>query len=208
MITAFSRPGDLVVIPEPGTGTLAVTAATAGRRALALAATPSQRHALAHRLDHDLSRACRRLARLRPGGPASLLQAASPETGQAALVITAACATPGCPPPASGSPPPVGGAVQSGPGELYAACQRVLAPGGVLVVITNAARAPGHPGELIASARAAGLVYIQHIIAVHAFIRASHLITPVDAQPGMQPGPARNLPIHTDLLVLTHGARP
>ena len=61
---------------------------------------------------------------------------------------------------------------------LYAACQRVLRPGGVLVVIT--ACTPGRPGwadpgEAIACARAAGLIYAQHIIALHAPIRGSRL---------------------------------
>ena len=209
VVTAFSRPGVLVVIPGPGTGTLAVAAAAAGRRVLALAASPGQRRALAQRLGRDLPRACRPLARLRPGGPAGLLQAASPYAGQAGLAVITACATPGCPPPdpGSGTPATAGAAAQPGPGELYVACQRVLAPGGVLVVITNAARQPGHPGELIAAARAAGFTYTQHIIAVHASIRASRL-TPGPTSPpstGPQPGAARHLPAHTDLLVFTEG---
>jgi hypothetical protein len=209
VITAFSRPGGLVVIPGPGTGTLAVTAAAAGRHVLALAAGPSQRHALAHRLGRDLPRACRPLARLQPGGPASLLRAASPYAGQAGLVVITACATPRCPSPepASGTPATAGDAAQTGPGELYAACQRVLAPDGVLVVITNAARQPGHPGELIAAARAAGFTYTQHIIAVHASIRASRLAAGLTSPPstGAQPGTARHLPAHTDLLVFSEG---
>jgi hypothetical protein len=193
VITAFSRPGDLVVIPEPGTGTLVVAAAAAGRRALALAPATGHRQDLAARLDHDLGPACRPLARLSPGGLRHLLHAASPDTSQATLALTAACATPGCPP--SGADP----------GLLYAACQRVLAPGGLLVIITSAARQPGHPGELIAHARAAGLVYTQHIIAVHARIRGSHLITAIPGPSGPAAGPARHVPIHTDLLVFTEG---
>jgi hypothetical protein len=208
VITAFSRPGDLVVIPEPGTGTLVVAAAAAARRALGLAATPRHRQDLAARLDHDLGPAHRPLARLRPGGPQYLLHAATPETGQATLVITTACAIAGCPPPApdGGAASPAAGAPGTDPGLLYAACQRVLAPGGLLVIITSAARQPGHPGELIACARAAGLVYTQHVIAVHAHIRGSHLITALPApHPGPAAGAARHLPIHTDLLVFTPG---
>jgi modification methylase len=209
VITAFSRPGDLVVIPEPGTGALVVAAAAAARRALGLAAAGHCQD-LAARLDHDLGPACRPLAALRPGGPQRLLHAASPETGQAALVITTACATPGCPPPAPGGAAGPAAAPGAEPGVLYAACQRVLAPGGLLVIITSAARQPGHPGELIAHARAAGLIYTQHIIAVHARIRGGHLITAVPAlPPGPPEGPARHLPIHTDLLVFAQeGSRP
>ena len=140
-----------------------------------------------------------------PAAPPGCCGPASPYAGQAGLVITTTCATPGCPPPdpASGTPATAGEATRPGPGELYAACERVLAPGGVLVVITNAARQPGHPGELIAAARAAGFTYTQHIIAVHASIRASRLLTAEPGQPGPLLGPARHLPIHTDLLVFT-----
>jgi hypothetical protein len=206
VITAFSRPGDLVVIPEPGTGTLLVAAAAAGRRTLGLVPATGHRHDLATRLDHDLGPACRALARLSPGGPRHLLHAASLDTGQATLAITVACATPGCPPPggAAGASPDRA-APGADPGLLYAACQRVLAPGGLLVIITNAACQPGHPGGLIAHARAAGLVYTQHIIAVHARIRGSHLITALAGPPGPAAGPARHVPIHTDLLVFTEG---
>lgn len=57
VITAFSRPGDRVVIPEPGTGTLAVTVAAAGCRALA---QPAARAGLAAAAHPDGQRGCRR----------------------------------------------------------------------------------------------------------------------------------------------------
>lgn len=208
VITAFSRPADLVVISEPGTGALAVAAAAVGRRVLALAATTGRSRELAARLDRDLDGAHRPLARLIPGGPQHLLQAGSAGAGQAALVIATACATPGCFPPTPDGGETGAAGPGADPGLLYAACQRVLAPGGLLVIITSAARQPAHPGGLIAHARAAGLVYTQHIIAVHARIHASHLLTAV---PGPVPGPegdsARHLPIHTDLLVFAQEGR-
>ena len=202
VITAFSRPGDLVVIPGPGTGAFLAAAAGTGRRALGLPATPRHTRDLAALLDRDLDPAVRPLARLRPGGPATLLEGSCREAGQAALAITAACATPGCPPPG-----PDNGDAGPGadPGVLYAACQRVLLPGGLLTVITAAARQPGWPGEVIAHARAAGLIYTQHIIALHAPIRGSRLHPPAPGAPA--PGAhlaavaGLHLPAHSDLLV-------
>jgi hypothetical protein len=46
---------------------------------------------------------------------------------------------------------------------LYAACQRVLRPDGVR----------DDPGEVISRARAAGLVYAQHIVALHVPVTGS-----------------------------------
>jgi hypothetical protein len=86
---------------------------------------------------------------------------------------------------------------------MFAACHRVLAPGGLLAVITNAACHPGHAGDITASARAAGLVYTQHIIAVHAAICGGRLRLPAAAParlPGSRPaGPHR--PAHSDVLL-------
>jgi hypothetical protein len=210
VITAFSRPGDLVVIPAPGTGALLTAAAGIGRRALGLPTSPRHSGDLAALLDRDLDPAVRPLARLRPGGPAALLDGSCREAGQAALAITAACATPGCPPPGPGSS---GAGHGADPGVLYAACQRVLRPGGLLTVITAAAREPGWPGEVIAHARAAGLVYTQHIIAVHAAIRGSRLhLPPAPDTPALHPPPGAvaspHLPAHSDLLVFANPGGP
>ena len=93
---------------------------------------------------------------------------------------------------------------------LYAACQRVLRPGGVLAVITASTPGPGglrdDPGEAITRARAAGLVYTQHIVAVHAAIRDSQ-ITPGPGDPApvceaAVPAPVHS-PVHSDVLVFT-----
>jgi hypothetical protein len=85
---------------------------------------------------------------------------------------------------------------------MYAACQRVLRPGGVLAVITASPDADGQladlAGQAVASARAAGLVYAQHIVLVHAAIRGSQLAP--DPAAGGLPGGCR---IHSDLLVFT-----
>jgi hypothetical protein len=157
VITSFSRPGELVVIPAAGTGTLLSAAAAAGRRVLGPFPGPADCHAASSRLDQDLDPARRPQAHLRAGGPGLLLEAGCPETGQAALAIT-------------GRGRPGDG------GMLYTACERMLRPGGVLAVLTASTPCRSglrdDPGEVIAAARAAGLIYAQHIVALHAAITA------------------------------------
>ena len=94
---------------------------------------------------------------------------------------------------------------------LYAACQRVLRPGGILAIIAGWP-APGQIPDLshpVASARAAGLVYAQHIVLIHAALDGSEL-RPFPGQDaaycqGDGPPGAR---IHADLLVLTKPGGP
>ena len=126
-----------------------------------------------------------------PGG-------ASCTVGQAALAVTVV----------SGGQP-AGGT----PGEtvLYAACQRALRPGGVLAVIAGLP-APGQIPDLshaVACARAAGLVYAQHIVLLHAAVDGGQLRPfpgqPAASCPGEGPPGAR---IHADLLVLTKPGGP
>jgi hypothetical protein len=193
-IAAFSRPGDLVAAPDCSPAVIEAAAA-AGRRVLALIPGGGE-HALAA-LPARLDPAARPLARLRPGGPDRVLAPGDPDAGQAALAITG-CHGPGC-----CSVPEPGGA--DDPALLYAACQRLLAPGGVLAVIT-ASPAPGGQhadvaGHTVAAARAAGLVYAQHIVLVHAAIDGDRLA----------PDPAATAPVsraggtcvHSDLLLFT-----
>lgn len=205
LIASLSRPGDLVVLPSPATGEFLAGAAAASRRAVGVAVTPGHRRSLSAFLDDCLSPQERALVRLETGGLAVLLTGSCPQAGQAALVIATACPTPGCLAPA---PDP---SADAGADErLHAACQRVLAPGGLLVIITRAARHAGYPAGLIARARGAGLSYTQHIIALHARIAGSHLITTTarpEPRPPAGPEPGRHLPVHTDLLVFTQGAR-
>ncbi len=193
IVTAFSSPGDLVVIPAARTPAFIEAAAAEGRRVLAVCGGPAQ----AAHLARGLAPARQALATLRPSDPGLLLHAASPHAAKAALAVTTSCATPGCPPPGSDS-----AGSDPDPGLLYAACQRVLRPGGLLAAVTNAVREPGQPGEVIAHARAAGLVYTQHIIAVHAAIHTSRLVPAADATLTLHPGAATaHLPIHSDVLL-------
>jgi hypothetical protein len=94
---------------------------------------------------------------------------------------------------------------------LYPACQRALRPGGTLAVIAGR---PG-PGQIpdlahaVASARAAGFFYAQHIVLIHAAVDGGQL-RPFPGQhaascPGEGPPGTR---IHADLLILTKPGGP
>jgi len=130
-------------------------------------------------------------------------------TGAADLAVICACPAPGC-----RAPGPV--ASRSGgdndPGLPWAACQRALRPGGLLAVITTAVWHPGWAGQLIAHARAAGLMYAQHVIALHAALSDDRLLSPPAPQPGApaaaSPADTRHLPVHTDLLLFAQRHRP
>jgi hypothetical protein len=120
-------------------------------------------------------------------------------TGTADLVVVTACPAPGCWPP--GPAADRGG--DTDPRLPWAACHRALRPGGVLAVITTAVRRPGWAGRLIAHARAAGLMYAQHVVVLHAPVRDDHLLSPSPQPAGASAGPADGVhrPVHTDLLL-------
>jgi hypothetical protein len=125
------------------------------------------------------------VVRLRPGGPAVVLAPGNPVTGQAALAIA-------------------GGQGEGDSGLLHTACERLLRPGGILAVITSPCApgsAPDSAGGVVATARAAGLVYAQHIVLVRAEVDGDRL-APADSVGGQ---------VHDDLLVFTKpggGPRP
>jgi len=196
-ITAFSRPGELVVIPGARDGVLLAAAAAAGRRVLGLAPGPRSRQRVLACLGGVDAR-LRSLAEVRPGGPALLLEAGNPEAGQAALAITGGAEpSPSCP-----------GEPAADPGVLFAACQRVLRPGGVLAVITASTPGPGglrdDTGEVISRARAAGLIYAQHIVALHGPITCGQIAPAPAARPAEGAGPgAVHARAHSDFLIFT-----
>jgi hypothetical protein len=178
VIDAFSLPGDLVAA-DSGSPAVTEAAAAAGRPVLVLApGRPPARH--------------------RPGVPAALPLPGDPDAGTAGLAI-AGCCGPGC------CGPQPGGADREprpAPGPAFAACERVLRPGGILAVITAGTAAPGGTttdttGSVVAAARAAGLVYAQHIVLVRAAIDGDRLApAPGSSAPG-------GSPVHDDLLLFT-----
>ncbi len=184
VIDTFSVPGDLVAAGGGCSPAVAEAAAAAGRRVLAL--VPDGRSGYPLPVPYPV-------ARLRPGGPALVLAPGNPVTGQAALAVAGCCAGPG-----------TSGQDEQDAGLLFAACERVLRPGGVLAVIAGPAADGGAltdtAGSLTAAARAAGLVYAQHIVLVRAEIDGDRLAPAAPIAGADAPGGS---PVHDDLLVFT-----
>jgi hypothetical protein len=173
VIDAFSRPGDLIAAAGGCSPVVTEAAATAGRRVLSLVPGPA-----------PLPR--------RPRDPAALPPPGDPAAGTAGLAVTG-----------WGAQEP-GGEPAEYPGPVFAACARVLRPGGVLAVLTGPA-APGGTltgtaGSIAAAARAAGLIYAQHIVLVYAGIDGDHLTPAAPSTGSATPGGS---PVHGDLLVFT-----
>jgi hypothetical protein len=92
-------------------------------------------------------------------------------------------------------------------------CARALRPGGFVAVVITATDTPDQLGDVVTAARAAGLVYLQHIVVAHQFTPhtgPSHTGSNPEPEPhGDTHRPAagldhhgRHLRVHTDLLVL------
>ena len=175
---------------------LVAAAAAAGRRVLCLAPGPRSRERVLACLG-GVDPQLRQLAEVRSGGPALLLEAGRPEAGQAALAITG------------------GGDARNRraccrPGVLYAACQRVLRPGGVLAVITASTPGPGglrdDPGEVITPGprRRAGLRPAHRRPARPHHRQPDHPRPRDAARPGEVAGLAAvHARVHSDFLVFT-----
>ena len=101
-------------------------------------------------------------------------------------------------------------------GWLLTACAQLLRPGGCLVLVVTAAGTVSRPEDfrpLLNAARAAGLLYLQHIVAVHADTDGDQFIYHatdeevlglVRADPGSGDAPHRR--VHADVLVLSHSS--
>ena len=188
VIDTFSVPGDLIAAAGGCSLAVAEAAAAAGRPVLALVPDGHSRYPLPVPYP---------AARPRPAGPA-LVPAGTPVTGQAALAIAGCCSHGCC------ASPGTSGQDDHDAGLLYAACEQVLRPGGILAVIAGPAADAGTltdtAGSVVAAARAAGLVYAQHIVLVRAEIDGDRLIP---AAPGTGADAPGGSPVHDDLLVFT-----
>lgn len=128
------------------------------------------------------------------GRKAIILNPGTQPGRRAVLAVTAACACPATRLPGLGPDDP-------GLNDDIRACAAALRPGGLLAVLTSAARAPGQAGWVVARARAAGLGYTQHIVLVHAVISGDSFDGPL--LPPDPNGPLVHAAAHTDLLLFT-----
>jgi len=233
IITEYSTPGALVVDPMCGIGTTLVEGAALGRRTLGVD-LEARWAALARRnLDHILPADQAALGDVRVGDARELATLLAEVVGQVDLVATSppyACSIgmidkPGwlrghslCRPDTrdySDQPANLGRArgttYLAEMACVYSACNRVLRPGGLLVTVTKNLRRSGQVFDLAAAtvtlAEQVGFAYLQHVIALHAAVRDSHLV----ARPsfwqltGVRKARARGEPaslgVHEDVLV-------
>jgi hypothetical protein len=94
----------------------------------------------------------------------------------------------------------------SSPDQHLADCAAWLTDGGCVAVVLAVTETPDHLGLLVVAARAAGLTYLQHVVAAHHL--GHHL-----GHRGVEPSPdildgeprrrdrSRHLRVHTDLLI-------
>jgi hypothetical protein len=88
---------------------------------------------------------------------------------------------------------------------LLAVTAGLLRPGGCLVLIANPTPDPPDTGPAVATAAAAGLGYLQHIVAVRATADGDTFTYYADpADLATLTGPARHRRAHTDLIVFLH----
>ena len=128
------------------------------------------------------------------GRTALIVSPGTQQHGRAVLAVTAACPCPATRLPGLGPDDPR-------QDDAIAACAQTLRPGGLLAVLTSAARMPGQAGRVVARARAAGLGYTQHIVLVHAVIRGDSLHGP--HLPPHPHDPLVHATAHTDVILFT-----
>ena len=235
IIVEYSQPGELILDPCCGAGATLVEAAVRGRRAIGVETQDSWARLAVANCQHSLARDAWPLVEVITGDPRRLADLVGAHCGQVDLAVL-------CPPAGANldsSPPGAqrrlapstapdtptdkvvrpqhGDVSRDAAGELIAACAQVLRPGGLLVTVTGNTHNPGRlidrAGNTVAAAQAAGLDYLQHIVAVHAVVRDSALAAPLCAstgETGDASGPAsrRHLVVHRDVLVFRQRADP
>ena len=240
IITEYSAPGALVVDPMCGIGTTLVEGAALGRRTLGVDLETRWADLARSNLDHILPPDQAPLGQVRVGDARNLASLLAEVAGQVDLVATSppyACdvgiidktawlqgrnlcradtlnyaATPSNLGHARGTD------YLAEMAAVYAACERVLRPGGLLVTVTKNLRRQGRVFDLaaatVALAEQAGFAYLQHIIALHAAVRDSGLV----ARPSFWQltairkarahGEPASLIVHEDVLVFAKRSAP
>ncbi len=233
IITTYSKPGELVCDPMCGIATTLVEAAALDRRAVGVELEPRwatlARRNLAYALDpehaqrvHILEGDARALVTLlgERAGTVDLIATSPPYGCDISTLDMAAYRQGGSsrvPGTRSYSTDPAnlgharGQRYLQAMTEVYAACATVLRPGGFLVTVTRNPRPQGRLFDLAAAtvrlAQQAGLVYLQHVIALRAAIRDGRLVAPPSLRQRINTRNARarglpvHLPVHEDVLV-------
>jgi tRNA G10 N-methylase Trm11 len=239
IVREYSPPGGLVVDPMCGIATIPVEAALLGRRAVGVELEPRwatlARRNLAYALDPEHAEGveivegdARALATLL-GERASTVDliATSPPYGCDISTLDMAAYRQGGSSRVAGTryystdPANLGHArgqrYLDAMAEVYGACAQVLRPGGLLVTVTRSPRPQGRLFDLAAAtvrlAQQAGLIYLQHVIALHAAIRDSRLVAPSSLRQRINTRNARarglpvHLQVHDDVLVFRRETR-
>ncbi len=233
IVAEYSPPGGLVVDPMCGIATTLVEAAALDRRAVGVELEPRwatlARRNLTYALDHQHAQRvdivegdARALATLlgEQAGTVDLVATSPPYGCDISTMDMAAYRQGGSSRVAgtrsySADPANLGRArgqrYLAAMAEVYAACAKVLRPGGLLVTVTRNPRPQGRLFDLTAAtvqlAQQAGLVYLQHVIALRAAVRDGRLVAPPSLRQRINTRNARargvpvHLPVHEDVLV-------
>lgn len=189
LVGIYTRPGDLVV-DLAGTATLATAAARAGRRATTIVTHRHTAEVVQDAVEACLTPTRRALARILSAPPTEVPDLLLAASGRAQLVLTRL---------------PVPGVRYGlrGSSRWITACATALAPGGHLLVAVDALDRAGRYTDrattVIVAARAAGLTYHQHLIAI------TRPLPDPDQPPPPLPAGGRHERIHTDLYAFSVG---
>jgi modification methylase len=240
IIGDYSAPGGLVVDPLCGIGTTLVEGALLGRRVLGVELEPRWAELARANLTHALPPRQAAQAQVHVGDARHLGEDLAEVAGQVDLVATSppyACdigmidkaawqaGRRLCRPDTlnyASTPANLGHArgdrYLQEMAVVYAGCRQLLRPGGLLVTVTKNLRRKGRLLDLAAATvtlcERAGLVYLQHVLALHAAVRDSGL----HARPSLWQltqtrkargrGEPAHLVVHEDVLVFVKPAAP
>jgi SAM-dependent methyltransferase len=212
IIVEYSQPGELILDPRCRAGSTLVEAAVRDRRAIGVETHDSWARLAVANCEHNLAPDTWPLIEVITGDPRRLADLigdhdgqidlvilcphegintdSSPSTGQQRLTLTLGRG-PGTPTGTAVAPEPQlehWDVSSDAVGVLVGACGQVLRPGGLLVTVTGNTHGPDRlidrASDTVAAAQAAGLDYLQHIVAVHAAVRDSALVAPLTASTG------------------------
>ncbi len=182
-IATYTRPGDLVLDPDCGAGTVLVEALRAGRHALGL--TPRRQSWTLARANITAAKAAGAwrdgsVLDARPPMLASVRAAGL--VGRVGLVLTALRPVPNVTDEQDPSPDPDHAAAIDRLGATLTFCEPLLRSGGYLVVVARPRRNPDGSlidvtTPLLAAGTSAGLAPVDRCIALTAGLRGRHLVT-------------------------------